>query len=546
MASMPQHEGPVTVAIVGGGITGLTLAIGLLRRNVNFTIYERARSFREIGAGIGFTPNAERAMKTLDPRIHAAFRKVATQNTEDWFNYVDGYNWDRANPDDTHEETILRLYLGERGFEGCRRPDFLEELVCLVPEEKVEFEKELVSVLEGGDNQKTVLLFRDGTSAEADVVVGCDGIRSKLRQIMLGESHPASNPSYSHKYAIRGLVPMEKARAALGEWRTSTRLMHLGPNAHALTFPVALGTLLNVVAFVTDPDDWHAPDGKLTAPATKSEAIHGFATFSPVVRTIMDLLPEQLDKWAVFDTHDYPVPTYVSGLLCLAGDAAHASTPHHGAGAGCGIEDCLALAVLLEAAAHHCQTNKTASLRAALEVYNDVRYERSQWLVDSSRTIGEVYEWQNPHCGRDYKKIAHEIESRSHKIWHYDTDAMAGDALDQFEKKMDVHLGPAGPDVKVLHPEMSKEAELSKEAAVFAGSDEESTDVSVKTETPLKEPEKEYLDSLKLMAIIGSFTVVYFLMMLDMSILSTAIPYITDDFNSLLDVGWLAGVHDGV
>ncbi|EOD53020.1 putative salicylate 1-monooxygenase protein [Neofusicoccum parvum UCRNP2] len=501
MASMPQHEGPVTVAIVGGGITGLTLAIGLLRRNVNFTIYERARSFREIGAGIGFTPNAERAMKTLDPRIHAAFRKVATQNIEDWFNYVDGYNWDRANPDDTHEETILRLYLGERGFEGCRRPDFLEELVCLVPEEKVEFEKELVSVLEGGDNQKTVLLFRDGTSAEADVVVGCDGIRSKLRQIMLGESHPASNPSYSHKYAIRGLVPMEKARAALGEWRTSTRLMHLGPNAHALTFPVALGTLLNVVAFVTDPDDWHAPDGKLIAPATKSEAIHGFATFSPVVRTIMDLLPEQLDKWAVFDTHDYPVPTY---------------------------------------------TNKTASLRAALEVYNDVRYERSQWLVDSSRTIGEVYEWQNPHCGRDYKKIAHEIESRSHKIWHYDTDAMAGDALDQFEKKMDVHLGPAGPDVKVLHPEMSNEAELSKEAAVFAGSDEESTDVSVKTETPLKEPEKEYLDGLKLMAIIGSFTVVYFLMMLDMSILSTAIPYITDDFNSLLDVGWLAGIHDGV
>jgi len=164
---MPAQETPFEIAIVGGGITGLTLAIGLLQRNIKFKIYERTRSFREIGAGIGFTPNAERAMKRLDPRIHAAFRKGATQNTEDWFNYVDGYNWKESEPE--REETILRLYLGERGFEGCRRPDFLEELVSYIPEENIEFGKEIVAVADRGDDEKTLLSFRDGTSAEADV-----------------------------------------------------------------------------------------------------------------------------------------------------------------------------------------------------------------------------------------------------------------------------------------------------------------------------------------------------------------------------------------
>lgn len=105
----------LNVAIIGGGIVGLALAVGLLQRNIKFTIYERAQSFREIGAGIGFTPNAERAMVALNPSVHAAFRKVAAQNDEDYFYYLDGYSFEEDNPE--HEKTMLKLYLGERGFE---------------------------------------------------------------------------------------------------------------------------------------------------------------------------------------------------------------------------------------------------------------------------------------------------------------------------------------------------------------------------------------------------------------------------------------------
>jgi 2-polyprenyl-6-methoxyphenol hydroxylase-like FAD-dependent oxidoreductase len=155
------------VAIIGGGITGLVLAVGLLQRNIKFTIYERAHAFREIGAGIGFTPNAERAMTALNPAIHAAFRKVGAQNDEDYFYYLDGYNHSDANPE--HEETILKLYLGERGFEGCRRSGFLDELVKLIPAEHVAFDKDLISATETGEHDEIQLSFRDGSTATADI-----------------------------------------------------------------------------------------------------------------------------------------------------------------------------------------------------------------------------------------------------------------------------------------------------------------------------------------------------------------------------------------
>lgn len=158
---------PFEVAIIGGGITGLVLAIGLLQRNIKFTIYERAPEFREIGAGIGFTPNAERAMTALNPALHNAFRKVAAQNDEDYFYYLDGNNHDGADPE--HEETILKLYLGERGFEGCRRPDFMEEMLKLIPTEHIRLNKNLVSATEHESTGAINFVFKDGSTATADV-----------------------------------------------------------------------------------------------------------------------------------------------------------------------------------------------------------------------------------------------------------------------------------------------------------------------------------------------------------------------------------------
>ena len=149
----------VHVAIVGGGITGLALAVGLAARNVPYTIYERAAGPKEVGAGIGLSPNAERSMAGLDPKLLAAYNDVATPNGADYFQWVDGV---KTN------ELVCRMYLGKDAFRGCRRADLLESWLRLVPKDRLCFNKQVdtISDREGG---RVSLAFTDGSTAEADV-----------------------------------------------------------------------------------------------------------------------------------------------------------------------------------------------------------------------------------------------------------------------------------------------------------------------------------------------------------------------------------------
>jgi salicylate hydroxylase len=231
---------------------------------------------------------------------------------------------------------------------------------------------------------------------------------------------------------------MDKALPTLGEEKVNTRFMHLGQDAHALTFPVAGGTLMNVVAFVTDPGEWPYPD-KLSAPADKNEAMAHFSEFGGAVRTIMSLLSENLDEWAIFDYYDNPASTYYKGRLCMAGDAAHASAPHHGAGAGAGIEDATVLATVIDLAQSALRESQTTSrsdiLSIALATYNTIRLERSQWLVESSRILGELYDWQYEPVGSDRNKCSEEVYWRSHKIWDYDIDEMLQQTTEEYRKR---------------------------------------------------------------------------------------------------------------
>ncbi|KAJ5864577.1 Vacuolar basic amino acid transporter 3 [Penicillium soppii] len=436
------EERPDTVleiAIIGGGIAGITAALGIRSKSISCKVYERATEFREIGAGIGLSPNAERAMLLLDQRIHAAFKRLATPNTEDWFQYVDGFN---KSPDGDGEEPLFKIYLGERGFEGCRRTDFLDALAKMVPDDRIEFNKDLVKIIEPDwNNGKVELCFADGSTSKADVVLGCDGLRSRAREYILGVDHPATRPSYTHKFAFRGVIPMEKAIQAIGETKSLTRYMHLGAGCHVLTYPVAMCTMLNVVAFVTDAGDWPSHE-KLTFPATKREVFEYFTNFGPVVTAILNLLDDKLDKWGIFDLHENPAPAYISkrGRVCLVGDAAHAAAPHHGAGAGLAFEDVLALAVALEEAVgmtsrKHDPIEREEAFCAALSSYEAVRYERTQWLVESSRFMGELFEWQTE-CNMDPIKCHSEAERRSHLIWDYDIDYMIKEVQEVMKLKL--------------------------------------------------------------------------------------------------------------
>lgn len=215
---MPQNEStkPVEVAIIGGGIAGITLAISLLRRNIPCVIYEKAHAFREVGAGLGVSPNAQRAMAVCDPRVHSAFKMVANGNM--WeskknivFEFLDGM-------DATADATPLFNIKNSTGLQGCHRGQFANALFQLLPSGVTHFNKQLENV-EDNDGARLRLFFKDGTVAEADAVIGCDGIKSKTREILVGHNNPQANCSYTHKYAYRGMVPMDQAAEVLGEER---------------------------------------------------------------------------------------------------------------------------------------------------------------------------------------------------------------------------------------------------------------------------------------------------------------------------------------
>lgn len=238
---------------------------------------------------------------------------------------------------------------------------------------------------------------------------------------------------------------MAQARASLPEHMVSTRFMYNGPGAHVITYPVANNTMLNTLAVVSDDTGpWEAPGGSRNphvGAATLDQARTAFGGWHADVRAVVGLLPREMDKWAIFDMLENPVPRYHGGgspgaRICLAGDAAHASGPHLGAGAGFGIEDALLLAELLQAVAGGAGGEERplgARLAAAFEVYSDVRYGRTQWLVKHTRDAVDLFQWRDRDLSRDSDRFGREITWRFHEIWHYDVEKMAQDAVQKFE-----------------------------------------------------------------------------------------------------------------
>ncbi len=223
MAAAPPAKA-FDIAIVGGGITGVTLAIALRRRGIGSTIYEQAAAFGEVGAGLGMHPNAVRALRVCDEAVLAAFDRVATRSGWEskravWIDFLDGTS-DTPAPELAPLFTIYGHQRSE-SHAACHRAHFLDELVKLLPDDgrAARFNKRLEGLdVPLGGGGKMVLTFSDGSTAEADAVIGCDGIKSRTRELMLGgETHPQAKCGYSHKYAYRGLMPMGQAVEALGE-----------------------------------------------------------------------------------------------------------------------------------------------------------------------------------------------------------------------------------------------------------------------------------------------------------------------------------------
>jgi salicylate hydroxylase len=392
------------------------MAIGLLHQNISCTVYEAAPAFAEIGAGVSFGPNAVRAMTLLDPSIEEGYNRVATNNgsphkKETWFDFRLGMSekgWKEHPCPGKADQAIAQVLVqaGAVGQSSVHRAHFLDELVRLVPNEIAEFGKRVEGVEQVGDKMK--LTFHDGSTAEADAVIGCDGVKSRTRQILLGEKSEAFSPTFTGKYAYRGLIPMEKAVKTLGEELAMNSQMYLGEHGHMLTFPIEKGKTMNVVAF-NSKETWE--DEKWVLPMKREEMEKDFEGWGDSVLKVLSLM-EKPDVWALFD-HP-PAPTYYKGNLAILGDAAHASTPHQGAGAGQAIEDAFVLSNLLG------KVESKEGIEQAFKAYDAIRRPRSQKVVTTSREAAELYEFENKAASSNLDLMKEKLETRCKWIWEED------------------------------------------------------------------------------------------------------------------------------
>ena len=332
-----------SVAIVGGGIGGLFAANALIAHGLRVSVYEQAPALGEVGAGVYVTPNAVRHLERvgLGPAVAARGARVGAGSA--YFRH-DGTPIAPVQVTDA---------AGWNACFGMHRADFVELLAAGLPAGVVHTGHRALGVEQTAD--KARLRFENGVLAEADVVVGADGIHSELRPHVF----PPSKPVFHGTISYRGLIPTER----LPGWPTDRWQMWAGPSKHFLVFPVRHGAMVNYVGFVPADEEmkesWSAPGD----PALLRREFEGW---DPRIGEVLRQVGTTF-RWALYDRE--PLPGWSKGRLTLLGDAAHPMLPHLGQGANQSIEDGMALAMILKEASNH-------SVPEALLAYERLRRER--------------------------------------------------------------------------------------------------------------------------------------------------------------------------
>jgi 2-polyprenyl-6-methoxyphenol hydroxylase-like FAD-dependent oxidoreductase len=344
--------------IAGGGIGGVAAAVALTRKGVDVRVYEQARRLGEVGAGVVLAPNSLRLLDRMDMR--GELSRWGARLTDTRLCHADGRLADH-DPDQFSRP-------GERV--GIHRADLLAMLVDRLPEGVVRPGHRCVGFSQ--ENESAVVSFANGESAEADVVIGADGIHSALQR----HAAPPAEPVFSGMVAYRGVIPA----AAAPSWPAGTMRLWMGEGKHFLIFPVRAGRLLNYVGFVPSSEQmresWSGPGD--------SAALAGhFAGWDPVIGTVIDGIGDTGFRWGLYDRA--PLRRWTKGRLTLLGDAAHPMLPHLGQGVNQAIEDGVALATMLAAV-------DRPGVPKALLAYENLRHDRTARIQRGSRLNGASYD----------------------------------------------------------------------------------------------------------------------------------------------------------
>ena len=353
------------VIIAGGGIAGLAAALSLQQQGIKVRLFEQSRQFGEVGAGISLSQPASRGLFSLG--LQDAIVKAA--DIPERAGEVDFATGVRAEGPDLMQAS---RDAGEIPYYyQIHRADLHQILVDAVmarDPETIALNKRIVDVSQ--DATSATATFHDGTSATGDVLLGADGINSRVRACLFGDE----NPRFTGQVAYRFLVPVADVREFLGH---GASVKYSGIGKMVLRYIVRHGTLVNGVGFV--PTESWTGEGWST-PAPREELLEKFAGANADLTGLLERAPlDGTRKWALFDRD--PLDQWVDGRIALMGDGAHPMLPFLGLGAAMGIEDAVVIGRAL-----------TSGLPAmeALKVFEATRKDRANGVLLASRGQGLV------------------------------------------------------------------------------------------------------------------------------------------------------------
>jgi salicylate hydroxylase len=386
----------LSVAVIGGGIGGLTAALHLLKAGFDVQVFEQTPVSTEVGAGLVISPNASRPLIRLG--LAGELDKVAVRpHGTHQRRWQDGRTLAVTR---TRDEILRRFGAPQYVF---HRGDLLAILSGAVPAERVHHGHRCLGFTDRGDRVEA--RFENGATFTADALIGADGIHSVIRHQLLGPERPR----FTGCIAYRGLVPTERV-AHLNIDNTATNWM--GPGRHFVHYYVSAGRLFNFVGLI-EQDTWIKESW--TEPGDIADLAAAYAHFHPQVRGII-AAADKTFKWALLDRD--PLPRWSFNRVTLLGDACHPMLPFLGQGAGQAIEDGATLAA--------CLTRHHGDVPAALTLYQTVRLPRSAHCQAVSR--GNMTRYHLPdgpqQQARDAELAAGTAGwSPSMLAWLYDHDA---------------------------------------------------------------------------------------------------------------------------
>ncbi|KAJ3895187.1 hypothetical protein GG344DRAFT_39221 [Lentinula edodes] len=364
-------------ATSGGGIGGLACAVALKNHtNIEIDVYEQAAQITEIGAGVTVWPRTWEILNVRKALIEVAFEMRLSDRKKGFtfrkiFTRDGGFCFHRSNL----QSALLRQIVSDSSSasSSCN---------C-----KIHLSHRLERCEETNDSVK--LFFENGYSTSCDMAIGADGIKSVVREYVVSLSDTTGLGGqliFTGSKAFRGLVTRERFERLFPNHRALV-------NAHIVVYPINGGKLINIAAFISQPEG----EGKIFPAShgsrrTKEEMLDAFSGWEPEAIQLLSTI-ENPSCWPIQDLH--PLKTYTTRRILLLGDAAHAMTPHLGAGAGQAIEDGFVLGYLFSKLVQP-SCPDPQSLLHLIKIYDKLRRPFANHLQKNSRKQGYYNELNMP------------------------------------------------------------------------------------------------------------------------------------------------------